>query len=1154
MYTSQTIDRVRDADIITIVSHFCQDLKRKGASYFCKSPFKTEKTGSFNVNPVKNNWVDYSTNQAGDGIKFVMLHEKCEFPEAIKTIANICGIILEEEKVSEDVKKQRANKLQLTSLAENVAKKYNKQFLDLVDSHWAKKHIAKLGYDKDTVIQFQLGFADNNNTITTACINNAKLTSAVDIGVSKTNNNKSYDFYRERIMFPICNKNGTVVSFGGRSQYVTEAQKKYAKYLNGPETEIYKKEDTLYGFHLAKKSIAKSGFAILTEGYTDVITMHQKGCTQTVATCGTALTKNQVKELKRICEHVILFRDGDAAGVKASIRDIDILLESGFRVSIVPLPNGTDPDDCARGQMDMSLFIEEYRLDALEWRFLNMDITSEDYLKNEKEVIAAFTKEETKLLKNNILINVDALSDKEIKAASKNNTAIRRQIATLKKEANKNIATIEKEDPHKKRIAIKEASEILFRIKDEVVQEGYLKLASKVLNQKQATFKGLISEFRLEYQANLEKTTGKISKSTLGLPEGANHEQYLRDRFCIIQNQYWFTKGDGWFPGTQFRLTPIAHIQGKKENKRLCEVVNVHNQKKLIDFDSTAMINMSEFKKFLINAGVFHFLAGSTTQHFDLMMQKLLKEFFSALELQNLGWNNQGFFAFSNSIFWNDKLMDVNKYGIIHLEGIDKTEEDEHNEKIEYYYSPAYSAMHIKNQDGDDPYENDRKFIYKKAPISLNQWMEQVILVFEEKGRIGILFNFATIFRDLFLNGFDFFPLLGGFGEKGSGKSAFGKVLQNFFFYGLDALELNTSTLVGFSRRLSRTKNTTVFLDEYTDRIEEKMFQGMKGAHQGMGREKGMATNDNRTKTDKINCSIYTAGQYLPTRDDNSLQSRMISLQFPLGNRTSQQRDNFSKLMNWSQQGLSSLVLEVVKHRTLFEDAIAPTYSKVVRELKEELTKPGKEAEYEERVLGNYSALLITYKILEDRIQFPFSYDVIFKQCVAGIIENSEAIQDSNGLTEFWNIIQWMYEHRMVYEGQQFKIDTPASQKVMGAQKKIEVHHNPDLKPILYLRLNSVHQDYLKECTKREGVNPIGETTLRNYFKSRTYFIGLVKGMRFKTGVSSCYAFDYEAMQRNNIVSLEPFKEIIETPEPNKPQENTIPSPTKDEKQDDLPF
>jgi hypothetical protein len=328
------------------------------------------------------------------------------------------------------------------------------------------------------------------------------------------------------------------------------------------------------------------------------------------------------------------------------------------------------------------------------------------------------------------------------------------------------------------------------------------------------------------------------------------------------------------------------------------------------------------------------------------------------------------------------------------------------------------------------------------------------------------------------------------------------------------------------------------------------MFQAMKGAHQGMGREKGMATNDNRTKKDKINSSIYLAGQYLPTRDDNSLQSRLISLQFPLGNRTSEQRENFTKLMNASGAGLSSLILEVIEHRQLFEDAIGKTYNEVVREMKEVFDRPGQEQDYEERILGNYAVLLITYKILESRITFPFTYQSIFKQAIAGVIENSEAIQDSNGLTEFWNILQWMFEHSIIKEGYLFVIDAKLDVKIMASQKKIEVFKNPEQDEILYLRLNSVHQDYSKETSKREGVQSIGETTLRNYFKSRTYYIGPVKGKRFKNGVHSCYAFNLTQMRRSNIISLERFK-------PEKAEEslqnsdNSIPSADPKE---DLPF
>lgn len=1101
MYTKQSIDRVREADIVTVVGYFCNDLKKQGANYFCKSPWNlSEKTGSLSVSPVKDIFKCFSTGISGDVISFVMEHEKCEFIEAVKTIAQICNIILDEEKVSEETVRLKKQTASLHAYAKNVAKKYHTNLRELPAEHWAKKHLEKLGYTEDIQLEFNLGYAPNNNKITNAFIEKGALAQAVQIGVVKSENNKSYDFYRDRIIFPICNKNGETISFGGRRSNAPEVAK-YAKYLNGPETDIYKKEHTLYGFNLAKKSIAKSGFAILSEGYTDVITMHAKECTQTIATCGTALTQPQVKMLKRICEHVILFRDGDAAGIKASVRDLEILLKHGFRVSIVPLNKDTDPDDFARGQVDMPTIMQDLRVDAIEW-YLNL-------LKQENE-----------------------------------------------------------EDPHAVARIVAEAAKLIFNITNEVIQSGYIKIAATILKQKQATIKTILQELRIERQNEIEKASdGKgISKSTLGLPEGADQEQFLKDRFCIVGNSYHFTKGDGFFQGTQFKITPLFHIKGKKENKRLCEVINTNNQKQLIDLESDSFVNFSDFKKQLIRLGYYIFLSGSTTAQFDLLSQKILREFNTALELQNMGWNSKGFFAFANGVYWNDKFQEVNKYGIINLEGVDTSEEDEYNEKVEYYYSPAYSAMHIKNQDGDDPYENDRKFIFKKSPIDLQQWMQQVCTVFEAKGRIGILFNFATLFRDLFLSNYDFFPLMGGFGEKGSGKSAFGKVLQNFFFYNLDALELNTSTLVGFSRRLSRTKNTTVFLDEYHDRLDEKMFQAMKGAHQGMGREKGMATNDNRTKTDKINCSIYIAGQYLPTRDDNSLQSRLISLQFPLGNRTAEQRANFTKLMNWSVAGMSSLILDVIEHRSYFEDALGKTYNDVVRELKEVFDAPGKEQDYEERILGNYAVLLITYKILQSRITFPFSYDTIFKQCVAGIIENSEAIQDSNGLTEFWNILQWMYEHRIISEGFQFEIDQKPQVKTVGTQKKTEVYNNTDMKEILYLRLNSVHQDYTKECTKREGVQAIGETTLRNYFKSRTYFIGLVKGRRFKTGVSSCYAFDYDAMKRNNIISLDklPSREETETAhEGDRKVINAVEhifknnqwiKVSKDENGDDLPF
>jgi len=332
-----------------------------------------------------------------------------------------------------------------------------------------------------------------------------------------------------------------------------------------------------------------------------------------------------------------------------------------------------------------------------------------------------------------------------------------------------------------------------------------------------------------------------------------------------------------------------------------------------------------------------------------------------------------------------------------------------------------------------------------------------------------------------------------------------------------------------------------VFLDEYHDRLDERIFQAMKGAWNGLGREKGMATNDKRTIYDKVNSAIYYAGQYLPTRDDNSLATRTICLQFPSKNYTTEEKDAYNQLMSWTAQGLSSLVVEVLKSRTYFESNLPRINQEVTRELKEALT----DIDYQERIFGNYAVLLITYKLLENKLMFPFTYESIFQQCIDGIIENSENIQDSNGLTEFWNVIEWLHEHKYITEGQQFKIEKPLRVQYQGSKKQTLIHENTGQKEILFLRLNTVHQDYVKEVTKRDGIQSIGETTLRNYFKSRGYYIGPIKSKRFEDKASSCYAFDYSKMKRSNILNIDTLQKVASTTEP---------VTSDDNKPDDLPY
>ena len=567
----------------------------------------------------------------------------------------------------------------------------------------------------------------------------------------------------------------------------------------------------------------------------------------------------------------------------------------------------------------------------------------------------------------------------------------------------------------------------------------------------------------------------------------------------------------------------------------------------MIDFDSDMLANFNEFRKYLFRIGGFMFLThnGVRTEHFDKFVYRFEEQFEPALELLTMGWNKKGFYAFANGVFWEGKFRAVNKYGIMNLEGIDKTESD-YNQKIDNYYSPAFSVMHQDNQEGDDLYENDRYFIYKESAISLEDWMQQMILVFKEKGITGILFNFGSLFRDLFLTHYDSFPLLGGFGEKDSGKSGFGKILQNFFYYRLPPVDLTQATHVGLSRRLSRNTNTVQFADEYQDKnVREEVGNLLMGAWNGIGREKGKGVGTTRTSLDKINSAVYYCGQFLPTFKENALATRTVSQFFLNKKYTPEEKSNFNKLLNWTNSGISSLAVDIVQHRAYFEKRLPLVHTETERELKELL----KNEQYQERIFGNVSMLFTTYAILKDKINFPFKLEELKNLCKFLIINNSEQIADSNGLTEFWSIITFLFETKRIKDHQDFRIDREAQFKIIGEKRSESIYENQERHQILYLRLKSVYQYYNKEATTREGVDVIGQTTLRHYFKSRPYFIGLIKGKRFGTaGTQSCYAFNYTMMKDKGLVTLIEDNSLFKDPE------NDSVSKPSDSEPDDLPF
>ena len=341
MIKRKTITEVFEtAKIEEVVGDFV-NLKRRGVSMIGLCPFHNEKTPSFTVSPNKGIYKCFGCGVGGDSIKFIMEHEQFSYPEAIRYLANKYGIKIEEEQLTpeQDVERQRRDSLFIIN---DFAVNYYHD--NLMNSDIGKSvglsYFKQRGFREDTIKKFQLGFAlDKKDHLTLSMVNkgyNVELLKTVGL-----TSRFGSDFFRNRVQFPIHNLSGKVIGFGGR---ILVNDKKLPKYLNSPETEIYNKSRVLYGIYFAKKAIRKEDNCFLVEGYTDVISLHQAGIENVVSSSGTSLTVGQIQLIKRNTQNITILYDGDAAGIKAAIRGLDLVLEQDMNVKVVLLPTGEDPD------------------------------------------------------------------------------------------------------------------------------------------------------------------------------------------------------------------------------------------------------------------------------------------------------------------------------------------------------------------------------------------------------------------------------------------------------------------------------------------------------------------------------------------------------------------------------------------------------------------------------------------------------------------------------------------------------------------------------------------------------------------------------------------------------------------------------------------
>jgi DNA primase len=375
MIAKTTIQKIIDeARVEEVVGEFVA-LKKRGSNLQGLCPFHNEKTPSFNVSPAKNIYKCFGCGKAGDPVRFLMDYQQLSYPDALRYLAKKYNIEIEETYQTDQQKQEEQEKFNLTEsihIANTFAQKFFSDYMVNNEAGrigWA--YFKERRFTQSTIDKFQLGFAPDGGDVLTkhAMQNGFQLDVLKKAGLTSPKENSTYDFFRNRVMFPIHNMTGKVVAFGGRIMVKDE---KVPKYVNTGESEVYQKSKILYGAYFAKNEIRKKDECLLVEGYTDVISLHQAGIENVVASSGTALTQDQIRLIKRITPNITMLYDGDAAGIKAALRGTDLILEEGMNVRIVVLPQSDDPDSFVKrdGSEALLNYIQQNKKDLVSFKSL----------------------------------------------------------------------------------------------------------------------------------------------------------------------------------------------------------------------------------------------------------------------------------------------------------------------------------------------------------------------------------------------------------------------------------------------------------------------------------------------------------------------------------------------------------------------------------------------------------------------------------------------------------------------------------------------------------------------------------------------------------------------------------------------------------------
>ena len=1054
------VEKVLEANPIEQVVRSIVKLDRKGANLIGLCPFHNEKTPSFMVSPARNRYKCWGCGASGDAITFLMEYNKMSYIEAVKDLANRAGIALSEyDDLSPEQKKVletedriiEAYKLATQFYHDNLIgeTEYSSvEALNYANARMSEETIAlhKIGYSKSGLKAFLNTKGFGNDLLVTAGL------------VSKSDKDYKDKFYN-RLMFPICNSKGDVVAFTGRK--LNNDEPKLAKYINTCETPIYHKSQILYNYNFAKRTIHSNEFAYLVEGNMDVIGLQEIEIENVVAQSGTALSSKQIDLLERVCKSVKIIEDTDDAGIKALNTNAKALIQRGFSVTVVSLP---EEYECERNEKGEALNING--------EIFNIEdgIPLKNVTRVKFDADSFFRKKENKFFHEYVNENsqdyIHFFADTEL--------------FNEKKELSK----------AKKSNLIKEVLNLILNY-DKIIAHQYLSELKKKDKEtkwndifqdlsKEKIAKEAESKQKEEYTDN-EKNEKYFDDSEeqrdylkTKLPNGVDLDFYREYGFYSYKDElyYYFSKNkkELFYRLSNFTIASIAHIMGETP-KRILSVKNCYGKEIVVELEQDALVSVNSFKKEIEGKG--NFIYEGDQIFLDKIKHYLYKETITCSEIDQIGWQRgKDFWAYSNGVVVNGEFVPVDQFGLVKV--FDN-----------YYYIPAFSII---NKDKEQMNTELKKLVHieREDKMTYRDFAEKFIAFYGDNAKILICCLFGIMFKDIIKNHEMKLPILYAYGIRSSGKTTFAKQFMGIFQQNCLEINLGNVSLPALGIQIDAICNLPILIDEFQNDIDPKKIEYLKSCFDGSGRMKANMDDIKKTTTTRAHSAILMCGQQ--QIQNPALLSRCCVMNFfSTKHSVEEQQKNkaFSELM---AEGHTHIINEFLKLRPVFDSNFKDAYSKAMSDI------AGIYKKFETiRVIECWAFPLACYAAVQDHIDIPITYDDMLNICVSKAIEQDAVNKNSSEIFIFWDsVISNISTGRLRY-GYDFII---ASSKEISTDKKESIPFEEDTL-ILYINTAKVFDLYVETASKgKESFIP--RKSMVSYLENCTAFLGTKKSKKFK--------------------------------------------------------